>query len=140
MVDHIISMPLLERKAKALIATVFLISLVLMALDSNEVIIPSRRIQAQAHKMCDSGRFGDVSERPRLLVLELDKVIIGSDDLVAFVDGGFEEFWQREPLSSHLVAVIGMYELVVEHTVRRVAFYALHGRLAAVERDDLDLV
>jgi hypothetical protein len=57
--------------------------------------------------------------------------------LVGFVDGGVEEFGEREPLARHLIAVICVDELVVVYAVGCVAFYALDGGLAGVEGDDL---
>lgn len=73
-----------------------------------------------------------------MLVLELDDFVVGPDYLVPFVYGGIEEFGEREPLAGHLVAIVGVDELVVVDAVRCVAFYAGDGGLAAVEGDDLD--
>lgn len=72
-----------------------------------------------------------------MLVFELDEVVVGADYLVAFVDGGFEEFGEGEPLAGHFVAVVGVDELVVVDAVGGVAFYAGNGWVAAVEGDDL---
>ena len=71
-----------------------------------------------------------------MLVLELDDFVVGADYLVGLVDGGAEEFGEREPLTRHLVAVICVDELVVVHAIGCVAFYALDGGLAGVEGDD----
>lgn len=57
--------------------------------------------------------------------------------MVGFVDGGVEEFGEREPLAGHFVAVVGVDELVVVDAVWGVAFYAGDGGLAGVEGDDL---
>jgi hypothetical protein len=43
-----------------------------------------------------------------LLILELDQVSVVLNDLVALVLARLEELGQSEPLSSHLVAVIGI--------------------------------
>lgn len=40
-----------------------------------------------------------------LFVLELDNFIIAPNDFISFVLGSFEKFWEREPLSSHLIPV-----------------------------------
>ena len=72
-----------------------------------------------------------------MLVFELDHFGVGTDDLVGFVDGGVEEFGEREPLARHFVAVVSVNELVVVDAVRGVAFYAGDGGLAGVEGDDL---
>jgi hypothetical protein len=58
----------------------------------------------------------DVSDSPRymeaflsyLLILELDQVPFVLDDLVALVLAGLEKLGQGKPLSSHLVAVVGV--------------------------------
>lgn len=137
MLHHIIRLPLLKAKAQPLMRIILLIRLILMIFDLHEVTILGRRIQTQRHKTSDSRRLGDEAERPGLFVLELDHVVVAADDLVGFVDGGVEEFGQREPLPGHFVAVVGVDELVVVDTVGSVPLYALHGGLAGVEGDDL---
>lgn len=58
-------------------------------------------------------------------------------NLISLILARLEQFWQREPLSRHLVPIIGVHELIVIHAVRRVTTHALHGGLAAVEGDDV---
>ena len=72
-----------------------------------------------------------------LLVLELDEERVVCDDLVALVLATCEELGEGEPLAGHLVAVVGVHELVVVHAVGRVPLYAAAGRLAGVEREDV---
>ena len=86
-----------------------------------------------------------ISNRPRhmvlslayLLILELDQVSVVLDDLVAFVLAVLEQLRKSEPLSSHLVAVIGVDKLVIVNAVRSVTLHASNGRLAAVQSDDI---
>jgi hypothetical protein len=49
----------------------------------------------------------------------------------------FEKLGQCKPLARHLVAVVGVHELVVVDAVGRVAFHALDRGLAGVEGDDV---
>jgi hypothetical protein len=137
MLNHMIRLPLLERKPQPLMAIVLVIRLILVILDLHELVRPRRGIQAQAHEPRDCSRLGQQPECPRLLVLELDHVVVGAYHLVAFVYRRFEELRQREPLACHLVPVVGVHELVVVDAVGRVALYARNCRLAAVESDDL---
>ena len=65
-----------------------------------------------------------------LLVLELDEERVVCDDLVALVLAACEELGEGEPLASHLVAVVGVDELVVVEAVWGVALYAAAGGLA----------
>lgn len=81
--------------------------------------------------------FGNNFERPGLVVFELDHFIIASDHLVAVVDARLEQLRQCKPLARHLVAVIGIHELVIVDAVWSIALDALDGGLAAVERDDV---
>lgn len=140
MLNHIIRLPLLETKPQSLMTITLLIRLILVVLDLHKFAVSSRRIQAQAHETGDGGCLGDAAKGPGLLVLELDEVGVGADHFVAFVYGGAEEFGEGEPLPRHFVAVVGVDELVVVDAVGGVALYALDGRLAAVECDDLEHV
>jgi hypothetical protein len=136
-----------------------------MVLNLHKLRIHSVRVQTQRNKRIDRGRFGDNLESPRLLVLELDDFVVAADDLVAFVlgpgsvhqshailgegrhrelfdtcstlDSRFKQFRQSEPLARHLVAIIGVYELIIIDAVGRVAFYTLDRWLAGVEGDDV---
>ena len=72
-----------------------------------------------------------------LLVLELDEERVVCDELVTLVLATCEELGKGEPLAGHLVAVVGVDELVVVDAVRGVAPDALPGRLAGVQRDDV---
>ena len=137
MLDHIIRLPLLKMEPQPLMTVVLLVRLILVILDHHELGIPRLRVQAQAHETRDGGRLGDETERPGLLVLELDELVVGADDFVGFVDGRFEELGQGEPLPGHFVAVVGVDKLVVVDAVGRVAFYTIDGGVAAVEGDDL---
>ena len=67
----------------------------------------------------------------------MDQVLVVRDDLIRLIDGRREEFRQGEPLRCHLVAVVGVDELVVVDAVWGVAFDALHGGLAGVEGEDV---
>lgn len=104
-----------------------------MVLDLNEVRIYSIRVQTQRDEGVDSRRLGDDLERPALLVLELDQVLVVLDHFVALIFGFFEQLGKREPLAGHLVAVVGVDELVIVDAVTRVPLDTLDCRLAGVE-------
>jgi len=130
-------------------------------LDLHKLRVYSLRIQTQRHKSINRGSFRDELESPRLLVFELDDFVVAADDLVALVLGPvhvvsiltsisstigtqtafqdlrFEQLRQSEPLARHLVAIIGVDELVVVDTVGRVAFHTFDRWLAGVEGDDV---
>jgi hypothetical protein len=132
-----------------------------MVLDLHKLRVYSLRIQTQRHKSINRRRFRDELESPRLLVLELDDLVVAADDLVALVlrpvhvvsiltsipstigtqtafqDLRFEQLRQSEPLARHLVAIVGVYELVVVDAVGRVAFHTFDRWLAGVEGDDI---
>lgn len=72
-----------------------------------------------------------------LLVPELDQTGLVDDDLIPLVLAVLEQLRQREPLPGHLVAVVGVHELIVIDAIGGVALHALDGGLAAVERDDV---
>ena len=72
----------------------------------------------------------DKGEARYLLVLELDEERVVCDDLVALVLAAREELGEGEPLAGHLVAVVGVDELVVVDAVWGVALYAAAGGLA----------
>jgi hypothetical protein len=139
MLDHIIRLPLLEAKTHTLMTIILVVGLVLVVLDLHKLAVLCRGIQAQRHQTGDCGGLGDEAEGPGLLVFELYHVVVGTDYLVGFVDGGFEEFGEGEPLACHFVAVVGVDELVVVDAVSCVAFHAFDGGLAGVEGDDLDI-
>ena len=75
--------------------------------------------------------------KTHLLVPELDQIPIVGDDLVSLAFTGIEQLRQSEPLSGHLVPVVGIDELVVVDAVGRVAFHSLDRGLAGVEGDDV---
>ena len=100
---------------------ILIIRLIFMILDLYEIAVDGPGIQTQTHQRIDRRRLGNYFERPALFVLELDQVFVVLDDFVALVDGGGEEFGQREPLPGHFVAVVGVDELVVVDAVGRVA-------------------
>lgn len=116
---------------------IFVVGLILVILDLDEVRINSIRVQAQRDEGVDSGSFGDDFERPALLILELDKILIVLDHLVALILRLFEELGKREPLSGHLVAVVGVDELVIVDAITCVSFHTFDGRLAGVEGYDV---
>lgn len=118
-------------------AVVLVVGLILVVLDLNEIGVDSIRIQTQRDQRIDSGRLRDDLERPALLVLELDQVLVVLDHFVTLVLGLFEQLGEREPLSGHLVAVIGVDELVVVDAVTCVAFHTFDSRLAGVEGYDV---
>jgi hypothetical protein len=132
-----------------------------MVLDLHKLRVYSLRIQTQRHKSINRRRFGNELESPRLLIFELDDFVVAADDLVALVLGPvhvvsiltsisstistqtafqdlrFEQLRQSKPLARHLVAIIGVDELVVVDTVGRVAFHTFDRWLAGVEGDDI---
>ena len=58
-------------------------------------------------------------------------------DTCSTLDLRFEQLRQSEPLARHLVAIVGVYELIIVDAVGRVAFYTLDRWLAGVEGDDV---
>lgn len=118
-------------------AVIFLICLIFVILDLHKIAVLGCGVQAQTDEASDGGSLRDQPESPGLLVLELNHVVVGADDLVRLVDRGIEEFRQGKPLSCHFVAVVGVHELIVVDTVWSIAFYALNCGLARVEGDDL---
>jgi hypothetical protein len=93
MLHHVISLPLLEAKPQPLMTVILIIGLILVILNLHEVAILGRRVQRQRDEPGDSRCLWDQTERPRLLVLELDELVVGADDLVRLVDAGVEELW-----------------------------------------------
>lgn len=133
----IIRLPLLKAKPQTVMTIILLIRLILMILDLHEVLLPRRRIQTQADQGIDARRLGQALEGPGLRVLELDHLVVGPHDLVAEIGRVGEEFGEGEPLPGHLVAVVGVHELVVVHAVPRVALHFGDAGLAGVEVDDV---
>lgn len=72
-----------------------------------------------------------------LFILKLNNLIIAPHGLVSFIHTRLKEFWQREPLACHLISISRIHELVVIDAVWCVAFYAIDGRLAGVEGEDV---
>lgn len=72
-----------------------------------------------------------------LLIPKLNQPGLINHNLIAFVFAVLEQLRQGKPLSGHLVAIVGVDELIVVDTVGRVPLDALHRRLAAVEGDDV---
>jgi hypothetical protein len=65
---HLIRLPLLECEPQAFMAVVFIICLVLVVLDADEVAVHGLRVQGKSHKCIDSGSFGNDFEGPRLQI------------------------------------------------------------------------
>ena len=63
--------------------------LVLVVLNLHKLRVYGLRVQTQSNKSIDRGRFGDNLECPRLLVLELDDLVVAANYLVALVLGLF---------------------------------------------------
>jgi hypothetical protein len=91
------------------------------------------RIQAQTNQRIDNRRLRNRAKSPTLLVFKLYEIAVVADDFVALVGGVREEFGEREPLPRHLVAVVGVDELVIVDAVGGVAGDALDGGGAGVE-------
>lgn len=75
--------------------------------------------------------------RTYLLILELNQIPIVPENLIPMIRAIVEQLRQRKPLSSHLVAIIRIHELVIIHTVWRISLDSLDRRLAAVECNDV---
>lgn len=63
---HLISLPFLECKSKTLVAIVFVICLVFMVLDSDEIAVHGFGIKGERHECVDGGCLGNNFESPRL--------------------------------------------------------------------------
>ena len=63
---NLISLPLLEREASAFVRVVFVISLILVILQLNEIGVDSRGIEGQGNKSVDGGGLWDELKSPRL--------------------------------------------------------------------------
>lgn len=72
-----------------------------------------------------------------LFIPELDQSRLVDHDLIALALAGLEQLWQSEPLTGHLVSIIGVHELVVIDTVWCVPLDTLNCRLAAVKGYDI---
>lgn len=116
---------------------VFIVSLILVVLDLDEIRVDSIRIQTQRDQRIDGGRLRDDLERPALLILELNEILVVLDHFVALVLGFLEQLGKREPLSGHLIAVVGVDELVIVDAVTCVSFHTSDSRLAGVEGYDV---
>lgn len=62
----VIRLPLLKRRSEAFVRVVFVVGLVLVVLDANEIAVDSGRVKGQANEGVDDSRLGDDLERPRL--------------------------------------------------------------------------
>lgn len=80
---------------------------------------------------------GWAGRRTHLSVLELNEITIVNDDLIAVVFTLAKTLWQRKPLSGHLVAIIGIYKLVIIDAVGSVTLNAFDCGLTTVESDDI---
>ncbi|KAF1914705.1 hypothetical protein BDU57DRAFT_579124 [Ampelomyces quisqualis] len=101
MLHYMVSLSPLEGKTKALLTIIFLIHLILMIHNRHEVQIARIRIQAQTDQRGDSSGLVDKTKYPGLLVFELDKVFVGADDLVGFVDREGEDLGQCKLLACY---------------------------------------
>ena len=72
-----------------------------------------------------------------LLILELDKVLVVDDDLVAEVFRILEQLWQSEPLAGHLVSIVGIHELIIIDAIGGIALDTLNGGFARIEGQDV---
>jgi hypothetical protein len=107
------------------VRVVFVVCLILVIFDLDEVWVHGIGVEGQWDECVDSGGLGNDLERPwlqtsvmflatqeailtYLLILELDQVSVVLDDLIALVLARLEKLGQGKPLSSHLVAVIGI--------------------------------
>lgn len=66
MLHNLISLPLLEREASAFMGVVFVVSLILVKFQLNEIGVDSRGIEGQGNKSVDRGGLWDELEGPRL--------------------------------------------------------------------------
>ena len=78
-----------------------------------------------------------LSMPPAHVVSNLTSISSTIGTQTAFQDLRFEQLRQSKPLARHLVAIIGVDELVVVDTVGRVAFHTFDRWLAGVEGDDI---
>ena len=62
----IVRLPFLERETQSFVGVIFVIGLVLVILDADEVRIDRLRIQRQGDEGVDGRRLGNDLERPRL--------------------------------------------------------------------------
>ena len=62
----LIGLPLLERKAEAFVAVVFVIGLVFVVFDTDEVGVCGGRVDREGDEGVDGGGFGNDFERPGL--------------------------------------------------------------------------
>lgn len=109
MLGDIVCLPLLEAETQAFVRVIFVIGLILVVLDTDEVRINCGRVKTQADKRIDGGLLVDSQESPALLVAELDQVAVVDDDLVSLVDRLLEELRQGEPLTGLLSRQIGLH-------------------------------
>ena len=72
-----------------------------------------------------------------LLVLKLDQIPIVLHNLIPLTNALVKQLRQRKPLPRHLIPIVRIHELVIIHTIRRIALHALDSRLTAVQRDDI---
>lgn len=117
-----------DRLTRALMTAV--LGMTLNVHSYNPVSVPRR---SALSGLCCGAR----EEAADLLVPELDQIPVVSNNLVPVAPRALEELRQRKPLAGHLVPVVGIHELIVVHTVGRVALDALHGGLHLVQRDDV---
>ena len=66
MFHNLISLPLLEREAKTFMRVVFVVGLILVIFQLNEVGVDRRGIEGQGNKSIDRGGLWDELESPRL--------------------------------------------------------------------------
>lgn len=66
MLHDLIGLPLLETKPEPLVAVVFVVGLVFVVFDADEVGVFGGRVEGERDEGVDGGRFGDDSEGPGL--------------------------------------------------------------------------
>ena len=66
MLHNLISLPLLKREASAFMRVVFVVGLILVIFQLNEVGVDSRGIKGQGNKSVNRGGLRDELEGPRL--------------------------------------------------------------------------
>jgi hypothetical protein len=97
-----ICLPLLKAKTDPFVTIIFIIGLIFVVFNLNEVRVDGVRVERKRDNSIDRSSLGDDLECPRLFILELDQVAVVSKDLVSLILAGFEELGEGEPLASHL--------------------------------------
>jgi len=117
---------------------VFVVGLVLVIFDLDEVGVDSCWVQRKRDESVDSCRLRNGREEgPGLLIPELDQSRLILHNLIPLTLARLEQLRQSKPLPCHLVSIVRIDELIIVNAVRRVSLHALNGRLAAIEGEDV---